>query len=140
MSYYQKYLKYKEKYLQLKKTGGYHCPADHHAATEEELVENKDNECCVCFINFSNIKIYGCCHRICGGCVARLKPDICPQCRTQFESVFVLNDARTYWMKIRHTPGSVPRLGFFFQHPPGHTFPPAAWPVGVRFGVPQPPK
>jgi hypothetical protein len=80
--YYKKYLKFKNKYLQLK--GGFYCPQEaiegkNHKANLEEVTE-----CQVCFSNIVNLK-FKCCHCICNTCldVIFLRGDStsCPFCR-----------------------------------------------------------
>lgn len=108
MSYYEKYLKYKEKYLQLKhkhQIGGYDCPTDVHIINEAEInLGVEGNICSVCMVNFANVKIYGCCHRVCRECVGRLDPQNCPICRAPIRDIFILNDERTHWIKTLYIP------------------------------------
>jgi hypothetical protein len=113
-----KYLKYKQKYLELKKNidGGYfYCPPktnenyySHNAAigelqdvshdgemfTEPNTIQATpiplDNTCPICLVNFANIKFKPCCHRVCKTCYTTANLTDCPKCRAPIKNILKL--------------------------------------------------
>lgn len=117
--YIRKYLKYKRKYIELKKGGYRNCPElalnlQNHPVVNGELIDMAydgwkyngiilENRCTICRHFFANEKISRCCHRVCTTCRINWKRTghiTCPLCRNDINEVFRMNDERTEWILV----------------------------------------
>jgi hypothetical protein len=127
MNFQQKYLKYKNKYLQLK--GGFHCPPE--ARNGEDHAFNNENEnerCPICYGENTDIKFIPCCHLICHECYERIRRDrpgrfICPECRTPITEVFVKEQMQNngvivpMWLNLQRANVLVDQLDLMIHSP-----------------------
>ena len=90
MDYKQKYLKYKNKYLQLK--GGWNCSGDAKSGVNHMIDSTEFIRCPVCLERNVNRKCISCCHLLCDICFNRIGGigARCAECRRQITGIFNL--------------------------------------------------